>query len=96
MQPALFQSRCQKISIYLALAAQLHPLTLFAVPVNSELPHLPGIAGGYTNQLHQLYFSGNHGALVNINGGFYQRGKSYGLDVKLFVAEKCVCNLGTR
>ena len=47
-----------------------------------------GMTGGCTNKLHQLYFAGNRGVLVNINGGFYQRGKSYGLDVKLFVAAK--------
>jgi hypothetical protein len=40
------------------------------------------------HELYQLYFSGSHGALVNSNGGFYQRGKSYGLDVKLFIAAK--------
>jgi hypothetical protein len=40
------------------------------------------------NKLHQLYFAGSHGALVNSNGRFCQRGKSYGLDVKLFVAAK--------
>jgi hypothetical protein len=40
------------------------------------------------NELHQLYFAGSHGVLMNSNGGFYQRGKSYGLDVKLLVAAK--------
>ena len=40
------------------------------------------------HELYQLYFAGSHGALVNSNGGFYQRGKSYGLDVKLFIAAK--------
>ena len=40
------------------------------------------------NELHQLYFASKHGGLVNKNGGCYQSGKSYGLDVKLFVAAK--------
>jgi hypothetical protein len=46
------------------------------------------MAGGYMNELHMLYFAGHHGALMNNNGGFYQRGKSYGLEVKLLVAAK--------
>jgi hypothetical protein len=29
-----------------------------------------------------------HGVLVNMNGGYHQKGKSYGMDVKLFVAAK--------
>jgi hypothetical protein len=29
-----------------------------------------------------------HGVLVNMNGVYYQKGKSYGMDVKLFVAAK--------
>ncbi len=40
------------------------------------------------HELYQLYFASSHGALVNSNGGFNQHGKSYGLDVKLFVAAK--------
>ena len=40
------------------------------------------------NELHQLYFASKHGGLVNKNGGCYLPGKSYGLDVKLFVAAK--------
>ncbi len=40
------------------------------------------------NELHQLYFASRHGILVSNNGGYYQRGKSYGLDTKLFVAAK--------
>ncbi len=40
------------------------------------------------NELHKLYFAGHHGALANNNGEFYQRGKSYGLEVKLLVAAK--------
>ena len=46
------------------------------------------MAGGCANELHQLYFASCHGVLVNNNGGYYQRGKSYGLEVKLFVAAK--------
>ncbi len=40
------------------------------------------------NELHQLYFATRHGVMVNNNGGYYQCGKSYGLEVKLFVAAK--------
>jgi hypothetical protein len=46
------------------------------------------MAGVPTNELHQLYFASRHGVLVNSNDGFYQRGKSYGMDMKLFVAAK--------
>jgi hypothetical protein len=44
--------------------------------------------GENVNELHQLYFASKHGGLVNKNGGCYLPGKSYGLDVKLFVAAK--------
>jgi hypothetical protein len=40
------------------------------------------------NEQHQLYFATRHDIMVNNNGGYYQRGKSYGLEVKLFVAAK--------
>jgi hypothetical protein len=40
------------------------------------------------NELHQLYFATRHSIMVNNNGGYYQCGKSYGLEVKLFVAAK--------
>jgi hypothetical protein len=43
------------------------------------------MAGEYVNELHQLYFAGRHGILVNSNDGFYQRGKLYGMETKLFV-----------
>ena len=46
------------------------------------------MAGGCVNELQQLYFASRHGVLVNDNGGYYQRGKSYGMEVKLFVAAK--------
>jgi len=46
------------------------------------------MAGEHVNELHQLYFAGCHGFLVNSNAGFYQRGKSYGMETKLFVAAK--------
>ena len=46
------------------------------------------MAGEHVNELHQLYFAGRHGFLVNSNDGFYQRGKSYGMETKLFVAAK--------
>jgi hypothetical protein len=40
------------------------------------------------HKLHQLYFAMSHGILVNKNGGYYQQGKSYGVDVALFVVAK--------
>jgi hypothetical protein len=46
------------------------------------------MVGDHTNELHQLYFASRQGVLVNSNDGFYQRGKSYGMDTKLFVAAK--------
>jgi hypothetical protein len=56
--------------------------------MSSALPLLPSMAGDHTNELHQLYFSSRLIVLVNNNNGFYQRGKSYGMDMKLFVAAK--------
>jgi hypothetical protein len=38
--------------------------------------------------LPQLYFAMSHGVLVNKNGEYYQQGKSYGMDVKLFIVAK--------
>jgi hypothetical protein len=46
------------------------------------------MAGEHVNELHQLYFAGRHNFLVNSNDGFYQRGKLYGMETKLFVAVK--------
>jgi hypothetical protein len=46
------------------------------------------MAGEHVNELHKLYFSGHHSVLVNSNDDFYQRGKSYGMETKLFVAAK--------
>ncbi len=46
------------------------------------------MAGGDINELHWLYFATQHAVLVNSNGGFYQRQKSYGMETKLFVAAK--------
>ena len=43
------------------------------------------MAGGSVNDLQELHFASRHGVLINDNGGYYQRGKSYGLEVKLFV-----------
>ena len=40
------------------------------------------------DELQQLYFASRHGVLINDNGGYYQRGKTYGLEVKLLVAAK--------
>ena len=44
--------------------------------------------GDHVNELHQLYFAGHHSVLVNSNDDLYQRGKSYGMEIKLFVATK--------
>ena len=40
------------------------------------------------DELQKLYFASRHGVLINDNRGYYQRGKTYGLEVKLFVAAK--------
>jgi len=45
------------------------------------------MAGG-GDALQQLYFANRHGVSINDKGGYYQRGKAYGLEVKLFVAAK--------
>ena len=37
------------------------------------------------NELHRLFFI-QEGIAINKNGGYYQRGKSYGLEKKLLVA----------
>ena len=46
------------------------------------------MAGDDINEVHRLYFANKHTVLVNSNGGFYQRGKSYAMEMKLFVAAK--------
>jgi hypothetical protein len=46
------------------------------------------MVGDDVNELHQLYFAMSYGILVNKSGGYYQQGKSYGINVKLFVAAK--------
>ncbi len=46
------------------------------------------MAGEHVNELQQLYFAGRHLFLVNSNDGFYQRGKLYGMETKLFVVAK--------
>ena len=46
------------------------------------------------NELHQLYFASSHDILVNENGGYYQRGKSYQMNVKLFVVAKYLDHKG--
>jgi hypothetical protein len=43
--------------------------------------------GGVYDPDHR-HFAASHGVLMNINGGFYQHGKSYGMDTKLRVATK--------
>ncbi len=56
--------------------------------MSSEPPPLPSMAGGDVNKLHPLYFAISHGIMVNNNGDYHQCRKSYGMDVKLFVAAK--------
>jgi hypothetical protein len=51
--------------------------------MSSDLPPSPSMAGDGLHELHQLYFAMSHGSFVNKNGGYYQQGKSYGMDVKL-------------
>ena len=63
-------------------------LRLSVLPLSSELPHLTQHGRGGVDELQQLYFASRHGVLINDNGGYYQRGKTYGLEVKLFVAAK--------
>ena len=41
---------------------------------------------GSADELFQLKFSQEQGSSLNSSGGFYQRGKSYGMETKLFVA----------
>jgi hypothetical protein len=40
------------------------------------------------NELNHRSFAARLGVLMNSNGGFYQHGKSYCMDTKLFVATK--------
>ena len=55
----------KKAVFYLAMAARLAPSTLlFAVSVSSKLPHLPSMAEGCVNELHQLYFASSHGKMT--------------------------------
>ncbi len=35
------------------------------------------------NEVHWLYFADKHAVLVNSNGGFYQQGKSCGMEMYL-------------
>ncbi len=46
------------------------------------------MVGDNFSEVHRLYFANKHAVLVNSNGGFYQRGKSYAMEMKLFVAAK--------
>ena len=67
------------------------PTRLSVLPLSSELPHLTQHGrggGGGISELQKLYFASSHGVLINDNGGYYQRGKTYGLEMKLFVAAK--------
>jgi hypothetical protein len=41
------------------------------------------MAGYHFNELHQPYFAGCHGVLVNINDGFYLPGKLYGMETNI-------------
>ena len=40
---------------------------------------------GMMNEMHRMFFA-HHGIKMNKNGGYYQRGKAYTVDKKLFVA----------
>jgi len=44
--------------------------------------------GGDVRELDHRNLAASHGVLMNFNGGFYQHGKSYGMDTKLLVATK--------
>jgi hypothetical protein len=46
------------------------------------------MAGDDINEVHRLYFANKLAVMVNSNGEFYQRGKSYAMEMKLFVAAK--------
>jgi len=88
--PALCRSRCFKNQAGLhSRPKQPLPTPLLALPVTTELLYLRSMPGENVNELHQLFFASKHGGLVNKNGGCYLPGKSYGLDVKLFVAATC-------
>ena len=39
-------------------------------------------------ELNHQNFAASHGVLMNSNGGFYQHGKSYGMETKVLVATK--------
>jgi hypothetical protein len=43
------------------------------------------MSGRGGDALQKLYFASRHGVSINENGGYYQRGKACGLQVKLFV-----------
>jgi hypothetical protein len=46
--------------------------------------------GGNVFELNHQNFAASHGVLMNSNGGFYQHGKSYGMDTKILVATRLV------
>jgi hypothetical protein len=46
------------------------------------------MVGDDVTELNHQNFAALHGVLMNSNGGFYQHGKSYGMDTKLFVATR--------
>ena len=55
MQMALLSTPLTKKAVsFVDPTAQLDPLRLSAVSVSSELSHLPSMAGGYMNELHEL------------------------------------------
>ncbi len=57
-------------------------------PIELRAASLDTAWQGGGDALQQLYFANRHGVSINDNGGYYQRGKTYGLEVKLFVAAK--------
>jgi hypothetical protein len=46
------------------------------------------MVGYHVNELHQPYFAGCQGVLVNNNYGFYLRGKSYGMETNLLTTRE--------
>ena len=58
----------KKAAFLITDCATALPLRLAAVPVTSKQPPLPSMAGGYVNELHQIYFANRYGILANYNG----------------------------
>ena len=50
-------------------------------------PSRPNMLESDGNKLDRLSFAQRHGAALNKKGGYYRRGKQYGMEKKLAVAE---------